>query len=120
MNLPLKRSTSIAYRADIDGLRGIAVLMVVAYHLRVRLSHGGFVGVDVFFVISGFLITATILRDLEKARFTLRAFYVRRVRRIAPALIAMLCASTVAAYCLLWPRELVEYSRSLLSAVFSG
>ena len=83
------RARPSGYRPDIDGLRAIAVLMVVVYHLQLHGSHGGFVGVDIFFVISGFLITSIILRELGKKRFTIGSFYVRRIRRILPALLAV-------------------------------
>ncbi len=82
-----------AYRPDIDGLRAVAVLAVVAFHAFPALLPGGFVGVDVFFVISGFLISGIILDDLRAGRFSLADFYARRVRRIFPALIAVLAAT---------------------------
>lgn len=75
------------YRADIDGIRAIAVLLVVAFHFRLFAFGGaGFVGVDLFFVISGYLISGIICRDLSAGRFSLGHFYARRVRRLAPAL----------------------------------
>jgi peptidoglycan/LPS O-acetylase OafA/YrhL len=74
------------HRADIDGLRAIAVLSVVFFHAGVGALSGGYVGVDVFFVISGFLITGIIKRDLEAGRFSIVAFYERQLRRIYPAL----------------------------------
>ena len=78
------------YRPDIDGLRAVAVLSVVLYHLDAPGFSGGFVGVDVFFVISGFLIGGHIAEDLAKGRFSLARFYERRVRRIAPAMLSLL------------------------------
>jgi peptidoglycan/LPS O-acetylase OafA/YrhL len=75
------------FRAEIAGLRAIAVIGVVLFHLKVGGFEGGFVGVDVFFVISGYLITRNILRDLQLGRFSFGQFYVRRTRRIYPALI---------------------------------
>jgi len=107
------------YRPDIDGLRAVAVLMVVAYHIGTRFVKGGFVGVDIFFVISGYLISKILMKELEQDRFSIAAFYVRRVRRIAPALIAVLVATTLVAYFTLLPSELKEYSWSLIAAVFS-
>jgi peptidoglycan/LPS O-acetylase OafA/YrhL len=83
---------SVRYRADIDGLRAVAVLAVVAYHAFPDLVPGGFVGVDVFFVISGFLITGILLAALENGNLRLREFYARRVRRIFPALSITLAA----------------------------
>ncbi len=84
-----------AYRPDIDGLRAVAVLLVVLYHARISFR-GGFVGVDVFFVISGYLITGLMLRDLELGRFSLADFWERRVRRIFPALAVMSCVTLAA------------------------
>src|SRR5262249_35511770 len=92
-----------AYRADVDGLRALAVLAVIGFHAFPRRVPGGFVGVDVFFVISGFLITGIILNDLRRDRFSFRKFYARRVRRIFPALIVVLAASLVLGWFLLLP-----------------
>jgi peptidoglycan/LPS O-acetylase OafA/YrhL len=108
------------YRPDIDGLRGIAVLLVVAFHLQTPLSHGGFIGVDIFFVISGYLITSILNKAYNRGDYSLTPFYVRRVRRLAPALFVVLTAASVAAWFLLWPRELVTYAQSLVNAVFSA
>ena len=80
------------YRRDIDGLRAAAVAMVVAFHYFPRTAHGGFIGVDVFFVISGFLITSIIARELTAGDFRFADFYARRVRRIFPALAVVLAA----------------------------
>jgi peptidoglycan/LPS O-acetylase OafA/YrhL len=103
------------YRADIDGLRALAILPVVAFHIGVSRIPGGFVGVDVFFVISGYLISTIILEELSAGRFSIMTFYERRVRRIAPALIAMLAVTTAFTYWYFLPAELVEYGRSLLA-----
>ena len=78
----------LAYRPDIDGLRAIAVLGVVIFHAFPDWLPGGFAGVDVFFVISGYLITALILQDFGRGGFSLKAFYARRIRRIFPSLLA--------------------------------
>jgi peptidoglycan/LPS O-acetylase OafA/YrhL len=86
------------YRADIDGLRALAILPVLLFHLGVRGIPGGFVGVDIFFVISGFVITRGLWADLDTGRFSLGGFYERRVRRLLPALGAMLVATTIAAW----------------------
>jgi len=82
-------SPSPKYRPDIDGLRAIAVMLVMNFHAFPNAVPGGFVGVDVFFVISGFLITGIITRELELGRFSLIEFYNRRIRRIFPALIEL-------------------------------
>ena len=99
------------YRPEIDGLRALAVLAVVLFHLGLELP-GGFIGVDVFFVISGFLITGIIRRGLENETFSLAAFWDRRVRRIFPALFTMLVASLAIGYWLLLPTELELMGRS--------
>jgi peptidoglycan/LPS O-acetylase OafA/YrhL len=108
----------LIYRRDVDGLRAVAVLAVVVYHLGLPL-HGGFIGVDVFFTISGFLIGSNILRESERGEFSLLRFYERRIRRIVPALVVMLALTTVAACRFLLPGDLSAYARSLIAAVLS-
>jgi peptidoglycan/LPS O-acetylase OafA/YrhL len=80
----------VAYRPDIDGLRAVAVLSVVVYHAMPPLMRGGFVGVDVFFVISGYLISSIVFGSLKQGTFSFADFYIRRVKRIFPALLTML------------------------------
>src|SRR3954468_8850530 len=94
-----------AYRPDVDGLRAVAVLAVLAYHAFQGAMPGGFAGVDVFFVISGFLITGIILEDLKAGRFTVAGFYWRRIRRIFPALILVLAACLLLGWQVLLPDE---------------
>jgi peptidoglycan/LPS O-acetylase OafA/YrhL len=96
---------STPYRADIDALRGIAVAAVVVFHAFPALLPGGFVGVDVFFVISGYLITGIVARDLEAGRFSLWRFYSRRINRIVPALLAVLTACLLGGWWLLLSGE---------------
>lgn len=110
--------TSLKYRPDIDGLRAVAVLSVVAFHIGLPL-HGGYVGVDIFFTISGFLIGSIILRETAERKFTFAGFYERRIRRIFPALFAMLLASAVLGYRYLLPIEFLDFSKSLAAAAFS-
>jgi peptidoglycan/LPS O-acetylase OafA/YrhL len=93
------------YRPDIDGLRAVAILSVVGFHLFPGLLHGGFIGVDIFFVISGFLISKIIFSALERDRFSIAEFYIRRIRRIFPALIAVLIATLVFGWYLLIGNE---------------
>lgn len=93
------------YRPDIDGLRAIAVLSVVAYHAFPNLVRGGFVGVDIFFIISGYLITSIILESLENKTFSFWEFYARRIRRIFPALLLVLISCFVAGWFVLLPDE---------------
>lgn len=102
------------YRPEIDGLRALAVIPVVLFHLGVGCS-GGFVGVDVFFVISGFLITGIIRREIEGGVFSFSHFWNRRVVRIFPALTFMLVATLVAGYLLLLPREYVALAKSSIA-----
>ena len=97
-----------SYRPDIDGLRAIAVLSVVAYHVQPRRITGGFVGVDVFFVISGFLITGILLGRLQRGRFSIADFYARRVRRIFPTLSIVLLACLATGWFLLLPTEYAD------------
>ena len=93
------------YRPDVDGLRALAVLAVLAYHAFPQSAPGGFAGVDVFFVISGFLITGIILDGLQDGGFTFADFYWRRIRRIFPALILVLAVSLGCGWLLLLPDE---------------
>lgn len=110
------QTPSHAYRADIDGLRSIAVLSVLFYHANISGFSGGYVGVDVFFVISGFLITSIILREQLDGCFSLTGFYVRRARRLFPALFTMLSISTLFALFLLLPIDLDQFGKSLATA----
>jgi peptidoglycan/LPS O-acetylase OafA/YrhL len=106
------------HRQDIDGLRALAIVPVVLFHAGVKQIPGGFVGVDIFFVISGYLITSLILGEMSEGRFSLLRFYERRVRRIFPALFAVLAFCSVVALLLFLPRELRGYDRSLMAATF--
>ena len=103
------------YRRDIDGLRAVAVLPVVFFHAGVPGFSGGFIGVDVFFVISGYLITYLIAEEIRQERFSIVAFYERRIRRIFPALIAVLLVSSVLATWLLMPGQYDNFSKSLFA-----
>ena len=105
----------IAYRKEIDGLRAIAVLPVILFHAGFSIFSGGFVGVDVFFVISGYLITSIIIHDIEQQKFSLIQFYERRARRILPALTFVLIFTTFAAYILMPAYLLKLYSQSLVA-----
>ncbi|HEX4299433.1 MAG TPA: acyltransferase, partial [Gammaproteobacteria bacterium] len=96
------------YRPDIDGLRAIAVLAVLAFHAFPDAVGGGFVGVDVFFVISGFLISSILFANFEQRSFTYAGFYSRRIRRIFPALAVVLIATFAAGWFLLLPDELAQ------------
>ena len=104
------------YRADIDGLRTIAVLPVVLFHAGFPGMSGGFVGVDVFFVISGFLITTIIWDELQDGRFSLARFYERRIRRILPALFVVIAATLALGSVVFLPRALAETGQAAIAA----
>jgi peptidoglycan/LPS O-acetylase OafA/YrhL len=110
--------TELRYRPDVDGLRALAIVPVVLYHYGFWPFTGGFVGVDVFFVISGFLITGLIHREMVEGRFSIRHFYERRIRRIFPALFVMLTVATVAAAIILFPLDFERYADSLFATAF--
>ena len=108
------------YRPDIDGLRAIAVLQVLIFHAGLPLTKSGFIGVDVFFVISGFLITSILVRMQNSEIFTLRVFYERRIRRILPALFSVIIVSVPFAYLLMLPDDLENFGQSQIASVFSA
>ncbi len=105
------------YRTDIDGLRAVAVVFVILYHAQLTAFSGGFVGVDVFFVISGFLITGLIVEQNATARFRVAEFYRNRAWRILPALVAVTCATVLAGTFILAPHLLVSLAQSALAAL---
>ena len=116
-------TTQIKYRPEIDGLRCIAVLSVIFYHSEILLFDksffkGGFLGVDIFFVISGYLITSILLKESEKNNFSLTKFYERRFRRIFPALIFILSTNLIIGTKFLLPDQLIELSESYISSIF--
>ena len=116
-NRGLADSHVTPYRPDVDGLRAIAVLSVIAFHFSKTALPGGYFGVDMFFVLSGYLITSIIWREISLGEFSVVRFYDRRIRRIAPALLLVLVATTVGATVLLLPMDLIGYARSLLATV---
>lgn len=112
---------STAFRSDLQGLRGVAVLGVVVYHLRASWLPGGFAGVDVFFVLSGFFISGLLLREIQRSgTVDLRAFWARRARRLLPASMLVVLATLVASYCVLDPLEARRVSRDGLFATVFG
>jgi peptidoglycan/LPS O-acetylase OafA/YrhL len=111
----------MTYRPDIDGLRAVAIVPVVLFHAGFALWGGGFVGVDVFFVISGYLIASFILSEIRSGEFSLRNFYLRRIRRIFPALFTMMAASAAIGWLLLTPHAYRRLGESILAtALFSS
>jgi len=111
-------SNKYNFRWDIQGLRAIAVLFVVVFHINPNLLPGGYLGVDIFFVISGYLILGFIWRDLNQKNFQLTRFYSKRFYRLAPALLVMVFVTSVVGYFILLPNEGVTYVESLFSTLF--
>ncbi|EMS5377574.1 acyltransferase [Neisseria gonorrhoeae] len=117
---------AVRYRPEIDGLRAVAVLSVIIFHLNNRWLPGGFLGVDIFFVISGFLITGIILSEIQNGSFSFRDFYTRRIKRIYPAFIAAVSlASVIASQIFLYEdfnqmRKTIELSTVFLSNIYLG
>jgi peptidoglycan/LPS O-acetylase OafA/YrhL len=116
MDRPMLSTPSDRYRPDIDGLRAIAVMLVVNFHAFPEAMPGGFIGVDIFFVISGFLITGIIVRELDLQRFSLLAFYNRRIRRIFPALIVVLAATLVLGWLWMLPAAYAQLSSDVFAS----
>jgi len=117
---------TIKYRPEIDGLRAIAVIAVVLYHAGFVINgtnsfSGGYIGVDIFFVISGYLITSIIIKEMAEQKFSFLKFYERRARRILPALFIVMLSSLPFAWIYLLPKAMKEYAASILSSlVFSS
>ena len=104
----------IKYRPELDGLRALAVLAVMIYHTDDKLLRGGYIGVDIFFVISGFLITSIILKEINiNSKFSFYNFYERRFRRIIPALIIVIFFSIIASWFILTPTSFVDFAKSI-------
>jgi peptidoglycan/LPS O-acetylase OafA/YrhL len=116
LDWPELSQPSDRYRPDIDGLRAIAVMLVVGFHAFPEAMPGGFIGVDIFFVISGFLITGIIARELDRQHFGLLAFYARRTRRIFPALIVMLSATLVLGWLWMLPEAYAQLSSDVFAS----
>ena len=115
----MSKSRQISYRKDIDGLRALAVLLVLVFHFNLLpLGKGGFLGVDIFFVISGFLITSIIKKQLDNDTFSFKVFYTKRIKRLAPALFAVLAAVILVGSITLFPSELSSLSEQLLATQF--
>lgn len=105
------------FRADIQGLRGISVLLVVLFHLSTPLVPGGFVGVDIFFVISGYLITSQIVNETKNGKFKLRSFYLKRIKRLAPGFLSVAFFTIFLSLWVLPPEHLVDASKGLISSL---
>ena len=112
--------TQTEYRREIDGLRALALLPVLFFHAGFSQFSGGFVGVDIFFVISGFLITSVILRERARGDLSFARFYERRARRILPALFLVLLVISLPAFMIMTPLQLKEFGQSLVATILSG
>ena len=110
----------LKYRSDIDGLRSLAVLPVILFHSGAAWLPGGFVGVDIFFVISGYLISSIMIRDLEAGKFSFLDFYERRIRRIIPALVVMLLVTVAAFQVIAFPDQAKSAAESGIAALLSA
>jgi len=110
-----KRVIYLKYRSEIDGLRALAVVPVILFHAGYELFSGGFIGVDVFFVISGYLITLLLVEDIENKRFSILHFYERRVRRILPALFFIMFICIPFAWMWMLPSQMLDFSQSLIA-----
>ncbi len=108
-------SKALNYRADIDGLRALAVLSVVIYHFFPKILRGGFIGVDIFFVISGFLIARIIFTHLNENRFSFLSFYSHRIRRIFPALILVLFSTFIFGKIIFFDDEFLNLSKHIFA-----
>ncbi|MGH1427727.1 MAG: acyltransferase family protein [Arenicella sp.] len=118
-------SKPLSYRPELDGLRAIAVVLVLLYHAEISvfgsdLFYAGFIGVDIFFVISGYIISRIILAELDAGDFSFKSFYMRRIRRILPVLFTVMAVTFPFAWMFLLPREFIEYSKSILSSIYFG
>ena len=112
-NIESYSHNTLAYRPDIDGLRAVAVLAVVAFHAFPDLVRGGFVGVDIFFVISGFLISTIIYRGMDTRAFRFHTFYSRRIKRLFPALLAVMIASYLFGWFALFSDEFKQLGKHI-------
>jgi len=109
---------ALSYRHDIDGLRAISMLVILIVHLDLPVLPGGFVAVDLFFVISGYVITRIIFKSMTEGRFSLRDFYERRTRRLLPAMAVMLALTLLACTVLLPPSTFLELTTSVIATIF--
>jgi peptidoglycan/LPS O-acetylase OafA/YrhL len=118
---PEQGKASHHFRPDIEGLRALAVLPVVLFHIGIAGFSGGFIGVDIFFVISGFLITMSLDKDIGRGVYSIATFYVRRIRRIVPAYVVLICVTSLCAVALQLPADLKDYGSSMAAtAVYAS
>ena len=113
-----KKYDGLNYRQEIDGLRAFSVIPVIIFHSGTNLMPNGFLGVDIFFVISGFLITSLIKNEIENDKFSITKFYNRRARRILPALFLISLICIPISFLFMYPQQLLDFSQSLVSLIF--
>jgi len=111
---------NLKYRPDIDGMRAIAVISVILFHFDNAILPGGFVGVDIFFVISGFLITSIIYREMLSGKFSFIEFYKRRIKRIMPVFFLCITVTMVIGLSIITLNEMKPFVRSIISSIFSA
>ena len=114
---PMAANINFNYRPEIDGLRALAVLGVLIYHLNPSWLPGGYLGVDIFFVISGFLITSILHKGWQSGNFSYKEFYLRRARRILPAMLVVTALTCLASYFILFPDEMKSAARACRQAL---
>jgi len=107
------------HRDDIDGLRGVSILLVIFYHVGISVFSGGFIGVDVFFVISGYVISNLVFKQISTNQFNLLTFYRKRLRRLLPALIFTLALTFIVSLNILSPQHFGRMSGALFSSIFA-
>ncbi|UQD57395.1 acyltransferase family protein [Flavobacterium sp. K5-23] len=112
-------NSNFSYRPDIDGIRALAVILVILFHAGISFTPGGYIGVDVFFVLSGFLISLSIDKEMSNNSFSFKQFYLRRIRRIIPVLIFVMLIVTIPAYIFLFADNLESYGRTLIHTFLS-
>jgi len=110
--------SKLKYRREIDGLRAVAVIPVILFHLEIPFFQGGYIGVDIFFVISGYLITSIIFQELIESRFSIISFYERRIRRIIPVFSVVILTTIPFSWVFMLPEEFKDYLLSILSSTF--
>ena len=113
----------LSYRPEIDGLRGVSIILVILYHLKISINNQnlfefGYLGVDIFFVISGYLIGRIILKKISEKKFSFKSFYESRARRLLPALFFSIFLSLFLAITFLLPMDLIHYAKSILTSIF--
>lgn len=117
MTQAVGKTGKFAYRPEIDGLRALAVVAILIFHLHASALPGGYLGVDIFFVISGYLITGIIHSQIARGEFTIGGFYARRIRRIIPAMVVMVALTLAAGCVLLLPSDLIDLAKSSIATI---